>query len=50
MYYQNDPYENIDPQYQKNVLGGETCMWGEGVDYSDAFQRIWPKTAAFAER
>eukprot|EP01119_Soliformovum_irregulare_P025257 TRINITY_DN930_c0_g1_i1.p1 TRINITY_DN930_c0_g1~~TRINITY_DN930_c0_g1_i1.p1 ORF type:complete len:590 (-),score=153.11 TRINITY_DN930_c0_g1_i1:24-1793(-) len=49
-YYTNDPYENIPASQQHLVLGGQTCMWGETADPSDIFARIWPKSAAAAER
>jgi hexosaminidase len=49
--YNNEPYDGIvGPDAQKNVIGGEACMWGETVDASDIFNTIWPRAAAVAER
>ncbi|KAH3758655.1 beta-hexosaminidase subunit A1 [Pelomyxa schiedti] len=52
-FYDNDPTSNIGdvpPENLKNIIGGEAAMWGEQVDASNIQSRIWPRTAAIAER
>ena len=47
--YTNDPLESVDENAAHLVLGGEACMWGESMDPSDVFARIWPKASAVSE-
>src|SRR5262249_48889385 len=35
---------------QKRILGGEACLWTEYINSKMVHSRIWPRTAAIAER
>lgn len=40
----------LTPEQQKLILGGEVCMWAEHLDQRTIDSRVWPRTAAVAER
>lgn len=40
----------VDPGTLKGILGGEVCTWSEYVTAENIDLRIWPRTAAIAER
>ena len=40
----------LSPEEQQRVLGGEACMWSELVTPENVDGRVWPRTAAVAER
>ena len=40
----------LTPDEQRRVLGGEATMWAEWVSPETIDSRIWPRTAAIAER
>jgi len=51
--YAADPIpadSGLSPAEAKLVMGGEVCMWAEQVDSLTIDSRIWPRTAAIAER
>jgi len=41
---------NLTPEEKERVLGGEATMWSEYVNWENVDSRIWPRTAAIAER
>ncbi|MGA8764606.1 MAG: family 20 glycosylhydrolase [Candidatus Sulfotelmatobacter sp.] len=40
----------LTPEEKNRVLGGEACMWTEWVTPEILDSRLWPRTAAIAER
>jgi len=52
-HYLNDPIAENSPltdEQKKKILGGEATMWSEIVTPENVDSRIWPRTAAIAER
>src|SRR5271165_2284305 len=51
--YLSDPLPeeaNLSHEQAAHVVGGEVCMWSEFVSQENIDSRIWPRTAAVAER
>ena len=52
-HYKVDPVaggSNLSERELAHILGGEATMWGEWVSPETIDSRIWPRTAAIAER
>jgi len=52
-HYLNDPIpadSTLTAEERRHILGGEACMWGEYVSPETIDSRLWPRTAAIAER
>jgi hexosaminidase len=52
-HYLSDPLpadSNLTKEQASHIVGGEVCMWGEFVWQENIDSRIWPRTAAIAER
>jgi hexosaminidase len=41
---------NLTPEEKERILGGEATMWSEYVNWENIDSRIWPRSAAIAER
>ena len=53
-HYSSDPLEGegakLTAEEKARILGGEATMWSEYVNGENVDSRIWPRTAAIAER
>lgn len=53
-HYQVDPMGDgtteITPEQKARILGGEATMWTDVISHENIDNRIWPRTAAIAER
>ena len=52
-HYSIDPLNaaaDLSPEEKQRILGGEACMWAELITPDNIDARIWPRTAAIAER
>jgi hexosaminidase len=55
LHYAVDPLGGPDaakltPEQASRIMGGEACMWAELVGPETVDSRVWPRTAAIAER
>jgi hexosaminidase len=53
LHYLNDPVPDsldLTKEEETKILGGEATMWSEWVTEENIDSRIWPRTAAIAER
>jgi len=41
---------SLTPEQASRIMGGEACMWAELVGPETVDSRVWPRTAAIAER
>ena len=41
---------SLTPEQKSRILGGEACEWAELITAENVDARIWPRTAAIAER
>src|ERR1700693_5043498 len=46
----DDAAAALSPEEKRRILGGEACMWTEWVTPENIDNRVWPRTAAIAER
>ena len=46
----SDAAATLAPEETNRILGGESCMWAEWITPENVDSRIWPRSAAIAER